>query len=444
MRRMHGMKLSRYLLPFGLIIALAISLMFSYLIWINPATTQSVATSTSNSNEANSIVNTTQKKFSDIYIPTSIVFNAEKKIYQLSNDNVDLTILAKNQLANWKYGSVTRKKELSQEKYQAILEQSDAIVLSYSSSVTLGALNKVFGITATKYNNAGVSRIVVPLTSKNKIYLLNDAKQYVYTVKVKKSTQKKLLAMTLNKKYTRTEITYQKMGDKYIRNYTNGIRISQYSYLLNKETAGLFVTRLLGTNSSGSITTKEQTNETTYTDSATQRLTIKKKTGAVTYANYSSNSQTLSFNDYLNQGFYELKNIGVSLDDVRFANYDSSKHTVTFRNYISGYPVIADNNDGLYSVQLSNSGAERLEFSVYTLQIPVPAAGSAIELPATNYVIKRLLNYGYDSSKIKDIEIGYTWNDNVSSSQVIDLKPTYFVKYNGEWIDYEDMLNADD
>ena len=45
-----------------------------------------------------------------------------------------------------------------------------------------------------------------------------------------------------------------------------------------------------------------------------------------------------------------------------------------------------------------------------------------------------------DVDKIEDIEIGYEVTQNGTSSLVIDLTPTYFVKYNNSWINYEDLL----
>ncbi|MDO4455951.1 MAG: two-component system activity regulator YycH, partial [Ligilactobacillus agilis] len=87
-------------------------------------------------------------------------------------------------------------------------------------------------------------------------------------------------------------------------------------------------------------------------------------------------------------------------------------------------------------------GKKRLDFSLYTLQIPVPSAGGALTLPNTRWVISQLLSRGYDQAKIGDIKVGYSWNQNQTSNQVVDLKPTYFVKYDNQWSDYQSLLNS--
>ncbi|WP_304682264.1 two-component system activity regulator YycH [uncultured Ligilactobacillus sp.] len=44
--------------------------------------------------------------------------------------------------------------------------------------------------------------------------------------------------------------------------------------------------------------------------------------------------------------------------------------------------------------------------------------------------------------KISDIQIGYTVSQNSTASLVIDLTPTYFVKYNNVWINYQDLISG--
>ena len=46
--------------------------------------------------------------------------------------------------------------------------------------------------------------------------------------------------------------------------------------------------------------------------------------------------------------------------------------------------------------------------------------------------------------KINNVQIGYRESKNESSALVIDLTPTYFVKYNNVWIDYRDLVHNEE
>lgn len=444
-RGMHGMRLNlrKYLLVLGLLVAVVISLVFSYLIWINPARSQansSATSSTPNSALPDSII----KKVGDIYLPTNVVFNDDAKQYRLTSDTLDLTNYTKKQLVKWQYEDIKRLPTKSASTYQRYLHTKNALVLNYPVAVTARTVAETFNFKVSKYKSALISRIIIPLTKMDRIYLLDDKQEAVYMVGLKKATKQKLVALAKDKDNLRSEVTFEKIGDKYTLFYQDGIKVAQYSYLLNKETTGLFVNRLLGTNNTSAITAKEQDATTTYSDGAAMRLTIQKKTGSVTFNDYnSSNSRrNYSYENYLTAGLTNLNNIGVALDDVRYDCYDSKRHLLTYRNYINGYPVIAAESAGAYSILLTNSGKKRLDFSLYTLQIPVPSAGGAITLPNTRWVISQLLSRGYDQAKIGDIKVGYSWNQNQTSNQVVDLKPTYFVKYDNQWSDYQSLLNS--
>ena len=63
-------------------------------------------------------------------------------------------------------------------------------------------------------------------------------------------------------------------------------------------------------------------------------------------------------------------------------------------------------------------------------------------LKPTKEILPELQNADVDLSKISDIQIGYTVSQNGTASLVIDLTPTYFVKYNNVWINYQDLVSG--
>ena len=139
--------------------------------------------------------------------------------------------------------------------------------------------------------------------------------------------------------------------------------------------------------------------------------------------------------------FDRLKLLDVALDDVRYSEFDFQSKNATYRSYINGFPIISADEYGSYQVQITDSGNQHLVFSLYTLQVPVPADLNAVQLPNTDDVMESLKKSGIDMQKINSVQIGYRESKNESSALVIDLTPTYFVKYNNVWIDYRDLVH---
>ena len=70
MRRIFGMKIKKYLLHIGLLIAVIISLVFSAIIWIDPATFQRTTNTTTTTNESgNSAETTVHYDMADVFSP---------------------------------------------------------------------------------------------------------------------------------------------------------------------------------------------------------------------------------------------------------------------------------------------------------------------------------------------------------------------------------------
>jgi regulatory protein YycH of two-component signal transduction system YycFG len=78
----------------------------------------------------------------------------------------------------------------------------------------------------------------------------------------------------------------------------------------------------------------------------------------------------------------------------------------------------------------------RYIFSLDVLQTPVPSGKKDLKMISTKQVVNNLVNLGYDIKKIGTVELGYQSIKVGSSNMLINLKPTWFVQYNGKWINY--------
>ena len=264
----------------------------------------------------------------------------------------------------------------------------------------------------------------------------------VYKLRLKTSIPAEVYRRVTAKDIQRTPIEYQEISKgHYIKNYPKGVTVPKYSYLINRENSSLFVTHLLGASSSNSIATKEHDGVTTYTTDNGQRLVINSKDGTVNYAREgrANEDKKVSFNDALKDGFDNLSHLGVSLDDVRYQNYDENHHQVTYQSYINGYPIISPNFYGTYEIGMQSNGATEYRFSVDDLQVPLPNNNQTVNLPPTSQVLQTLKSKNYNLGKVKSIIVGYQWTQNAGSQMVVDLTPTYFIRYNGNWINYQPL-----
>lgn len=440
------MKIRNFLLHFGLTVTVIVSVVLTTIILTNPATFQRDSKTTTSPGENDTTTST--RTVSDTFVPVQTILNQDREQYQLYSSKVNLVNSFRNEIRKWTaHKNITKTTFKNEEEYVAFLEQKNAVVLNYSDSVTIKLFNQAFSQKIEKHQGAKYNRILIPLKQKNVIYLLNDQTKGVYKVTFNKRNVKKIKTVLKNNEIKRLQMEYYLLDGHLAIFYLNSIQVPQYSYLINKVNASSFVTQLLDSNGGNSISTKMQKNKVIYSDGADNRMTVEEQTSQIKYANYSnsdySNStaeRRESFNDHLKTSFAKLNSIGAALDDVYYSEYDQSNSTIVYRSYVSGFPIINKHNYGAFKIQTMNSGGLKYDFSLLSLQVPVPSGGRTVTLPSTITVYQNLINAGYSASKLKNIQVGYRWKKNSASSLVIDLVPTYFVNYAGKWTDYSELL----
>lgn len=433
-----------WLLPVALIIAVLISIIFTALIWVTPSHFQVFGSKSAPA--AGSVDKNVAGKQSitDVYLPVSLTYYENDTRYQLSSTKIDVIDLVRRRVKNVRIKKITKETFRSQEEYLKFLNMNDSYSLNYSAPVTLGLFkNHMKSMTKSDANYA-FSRILVPLNRRGVIYFMDDHSLNVYTARINVQAIGKMSSLITRRDIKMVRVEYRLFNGHITKYFLQPIEVPKSSYLINRENTGLFVTRLIGSNENSSVTTREQKKQTIYTDDAGQRMVIKNHNGYVSYTNYAkeiAEARHRSLYDSLNLSFDRLKLLDVALDDVRYSEFDFQSKNATYRSYINGFPIISADEYGSYQVQITDSGNQHLVFSLYTLQVPVPADLNAVQLPNTDDVMESLKQSGIDMQKINNVQIGYRESKNESSALVIDLTPTYFVKYNNVWIDYRDLVH---
>lgn len=438
------MKIKDSILHYTLTAAVTLSICLSALLWVNPTYLQNTTRNDTNTakNKQGS-ADTAKSRISDVYQPTIIIYNKNGQSFKQASLKLDLTENMRQDIQTWQVKRVGAVKRYAKKDYQTFLQQEQMMLLAFPDEIAPGQLADMLTIPEHALTGRKFNRIAVRLTQHPKVYLLNDNNFQVTQLHLKKGQFKNLRAMVRSKDVTQTPVEIKNLNGKYISFYTNHVKVQQYSYLANKDSANTFVTRLLG-NTNSSVNSRKEDKETVYYDNSGQRLTVENETGLIHYSNYShdtSDNETLSKD--LTQGFAHLQETGRLLDDVRYDEYNSNEHQVIYRTYINAFPILADNNYGTYHIKLAGTTGERLDFSLYSLQIPVPAKQRTTDLPPTQQVWDQLVKSGISPAKMKSIRVGYRAEVNHSTKQVIDLVPTYFVLYNGSWVDSQKMLTGE-
>ena len=445
---MKNKRLNGWFLHAILILAVLFSVVFTALIWVTPVYFQRLAgmAAPDKTKVVNEDTNTTdKKKLTDVYRPVSITVTDKRSSSRLLSNRIDVVNLMMTSLEGSKITDISKPETVSKSEYLKLVQTPRSYQLNYGSELSFGVLKQYLAEQPAKSENYSFDRIVISYDGST-VYFLEDAGLKVYKAKLTKYAKAKLNNVHKTKGLKRYKLSYEYQNGRLIQYYEDPITVPRYSYLYNKENVGMYVTRLLGAekSSTSSLTTREQDGVPIYSEKKKKKLSIRDKTGLITYTDYLTDEtgrQNWTLDDHLTNDFTDLEQLGVSLADVKYSEYDIQEKNVIYRSYIDGFPVISARDFGTYQIQ-NRVRSKKLVFSQCSLQVPVPAAGKAVTLKPTKEILPELQNADVDLSKISDIQIGYTVSQNGTASLVIDLTPTYFVKYNNVWINYQDLVSG--
>ncbi|KRN89345.1 hypothetical protein [Ligilactobacillus ceti] len=449
------MKIRNVLLYLALVIAVLFSIVMSGFLWLNPIYIQRHY-QIEKKNQKKNINNENIKKKSSnlVYSPTSLVDNKGNASYKLTSEKIDVLQNVLKSIKTWHMTDLAIE-NVSKKEYQSYLQIKNSLVLNYSAPVTLSWIKNLFVndlVTVKKLPK--IMHIVIPYESKkSEIYLLDENNLQLLKVHIEKQNLKALKKIIKDKNLQKNQITWQDIDGRCVMYYQNAVQVPNYSYLLEKQGADIYITRLLGANGSSLISSKEQRGKMVYYDGTDKRMIINNQLGMVSYINYDDErnyhddkkvmeKNKINFTEMLELDLQKLITLGIGLDDLRYDEYNSHNHVIAYRSYINGLPIISDRLYGTYQLQTIKNGGLRLDFSLYTLQVPVPSQKNSTELVATKEVLKRLAQYGYTLDNITDIKMGYSWKPNAATKEVIDLEPTYFIYYNGIWLNCSEIVKV--
>ncbi|MFP7774574.1 two-component system activity regulator YycH [Ligilactobacillus sp. LYQ112] len=424
-------------LHIALLLALIISVTFSFLIWANPfQRPHSKRTPTLRQSTTQAVT----RKVSDLYVPTTVVVNhSGGKQEQVQAKMNKIVRVIQRGLAATNAGRVTPV-ALTAHDYQGEFHRADTVILNYPDTIPGGLFKKLLhrGGSGDSFQ---VNHVMISTKNPDRLYLLDDAHRQEYVVPVRGTAVRQLVHFLVTLTGRRIPVAFRRIAGRMTVTYPAGLSLPQVSYLVNKQPVNQLVTRLMGANSSYTIDSRQQANTTTYTDS-NQRLTVNQRKGVIAYDQYRHRGQRGNATTILTNNVKQLNNLDVGLTAVHFLGYSQQHHAVTYCSYVHGFPVISPVSRGMYTIRQTTTATLSVTLSQYGLQVAIPSEAGThrVHLPATAEVFNQLMAVGIPADKVTGIMVGYRWRANKASGEVADLTPTYFVRINGQWQDYQQII----
>ena len=414
-------------------VVLVISVILSGLVWVMPYRYE-------HPNEATAprVTSVATMAQENLYVPTTVVKTGpDREQHLLFNQPQNVVLTARESIRKW---TLQKGKQVSADNptaYREYLRQSNALVLSYPSAVAITTFNTTFNQKLSAKDLTLVNRIVIPLTGQARIYLLRDQGTVVYRYQVNAQRLTKLKASLLGGR--RLPVEYRWLNNQLVLTYPHAITLPTYRAAIEQQNVDSLAQTLLNSAKGKRLAQRVEGNQRIYHNGSDKRLVYDQAQGTLTFENYLSQPTRYSLQTVYAHFFRRLQQTGIIQDQLQFDTFDHAKQQITYRTTIEGFPVYNEDNYGTVRLRESETGVESLRFSCYSLTTPLPTKQPALTLPATAVVFNGLQAVG----KLKDVQglrLGYWWHSDPTAKEVT-VRPTYLVKYKGEWVPYQTLMH---
>ncbi|USS85940.1 two-component system activity regulator YycH [Fructilactobacillus cliffordii] len=425
-------KLKRYFLPLSLTLAVLISVVLSVSLLTNPAR----FSSKTHQNRSVALHNDTNvRPLQDVYSPLRVIKTDDhqhQKMLTSPTTNIVGTLI--KQLRRTEMNDLKRVSTNKKQRYFDVLNQPNSLTLNYNDSMSAPILGQVLKQTDLFSKRQQFQRIVVPLDDKGKIYFLNDQNYQIYEAGIKNLNLKQL-HRTITHEVVSNQVEIRSLNNKPFLYFPHEIKLKDYGYMLQEQSQSTYLSRIIG--NSTDTTVKHHQGDTIYS-SANQDLTFTSNDD-VTYNNFRPQKTVKTEDDALRVAYKNAVQLGVPLGSSQFDTYQKQNKMVVYRSFIDGFPIFGDQQLGNYTYQFINGTTERYQFSLRDFQIPVPTEEQQTTLPSSKELLTELIKDNVDTKKISNIQIGYQIVPNDEHKLLILLRPSWFVKYNNQWLNYQDL-----
>lgn len=419
------MKLGGRLIRFGLVAMIALSLFLSWKIWTNSGSKDLV----DNTKTAENTMNMKQPK--DVFSPVKLIYHDDQGKHFYSNKENLISSINKEVL-RLSRERLTVYSEKDASKYLASQTKANSFELVMASPISLDYFLEINDQEVTRGIEEGMKfqRIVVSLDD-DLLYLLNDANHQVFRIKFKGDLSEiKRLLRDNNNRFI--EVLHEDSELPVYYQFIEDINLKKYSYILSTQSYTLF-SQAFFDNPQEIMPNDVNKNskDVDLINAEGDGLKISYGTGEVQFSGRIKPDTVLvnpTHNLYTDT-FYYVQSIGNSMGTIRY--FEGSGNKVTYRNFVEGFPIFSDYTRGRVEVTRNNQNIQVMT-NQEMIQVPIPS-DEEVTLSNTATIVAQLESAGIKVSDLEDLQIGYTWEANQETKQVVDLVPEWYVKIDNYW-----------
>jgi len=413
-------RLLDYSIRYGLAAMVALSLFLSFKIWTKPAN----STHKETKKDQTEVVQ--KKSRSEVFLPTKLIYHHVDDQDSLSYRE-GLISNIQQKLKKFNYDSL---EELAggEATFQRIKTQRHAVELTYPQPLPLKLYQEVFELPIADIDSLKddvmIDGVMISIAD-NYLYLLNHVDMTVYRTKMMGDFPS-ITAEFRDEDNVFFDVDFDSENVGQIYYVNEDIQLKKYSYIATVQPFTIFTEAFF--NQSAEVYSKSNTENVELTNAEGEFLNVNAETGEINYRGKLKEAADADANIY-DSSFHYVESTGNVLGNIRF--FGAQDDTVIYRNYVEGFPVFGDYTKGRMSVTVQNQNVT-VTTNEETLLVPIPS-DETVRLEPTRTVLQQLLDHGADITKIHDLQIGYEWQLNTETKQVVDLNPAWYVKYDGIW-----------
>lgn len=427
------MKISEKVVRIGLILMIALSIYFSYAIWLSPAGKTSI-----NVDETSSQVMESQnyRKTSDVFLPLHLTWIQATSLQETNSEN--LISRFQTVVEGARFGRISELVSGNLEKFNQTKTIDEGVELTYNAPLLLSEYKDVFHLNfdisaITKGNDMPYFNRIQFDEKKDKVRFINYSDHTIYeaSISIDWSDVEKELKAT-GTKWTEMKVEPSIMETQY--DTKNSVKLKKYSYILSQQPYTVFRNAFF--QKPDEVKNNDESSDLIFYD-RNETMSIHSETQVVDFRG--ENPEEASGNIF-SESFPYISKLGSSLGNLRY--FDRKENKIDYRIFVEGFPVFGSDSKGQVGIEIGDDsgGSEvNIQTSLNTIQVPIPS-DEEVELPNTEIVIQDLIDQGADKGKIQSIIVGYTWQNIKETNRVVDLLPEWYVKYQEQWYSVSELL----
>ncbi|OJG82623.1 hypothetical protein RV14_GL002198 [Enterococcus ratti] len=412
----------------------ALSIYFSYAIWLSPAGKTFISFGESSPQMLDSH---NDRKASEVFLPLHVTWLHAGSIKETNSEN--LVSRLQTVIESARFGKISEIVEGDKEKFNKVKKIEEGIELTYNAPLLLSEyqsafhLNLDFSDLPNQKDSLYFTRIQFD-EKNNKVRFINYFDYSIYEASLLMDWT------TLEDELSVTDAVWieMKQASSLIETQydtKNKIKLKKYSYILSQQPYTLFRNAFF--QKPDEVKTNNESNELFFYG-GNETMTIHSETQIVDFR-----GELLQENEAPNifaQSFPYISKLGSSLGNMRY--FDQERNQIDYRIFVEGFPVFGADSKGKVEIEVGVDQIDsqiKIQTSLNTIQVPIPS-DEEVELPSTEMVVQRLVDKGADKGKLASLIVGYTWQNIKETNRVVNLLPEWYVKYQSKWYSVNDLL----